>query len=951
MPTFAEFFRAVNPGKSPFPWQERLVKEVTENRRWPDLLDLPTASGKTSVIDVAVYLMATCPDLVPRRIAFVVDRRVVVQQAAEHSRHLALALRSSRDPDVRGIADRLRRPARPGKNPGLSEPLQWAELRGGIVRDESWALRPDVPAIIVSTVDQVGSRLLHRGYGISNRMWPVHAGLFANDALFFLDEVHLSQPFAETLRAIRDRYRPPGEAKLPDRWQVVELSATPERRQDGDPPFRLSPEDWDDNVLGKRLRAAKTAVKRPVKKSLAKEAAKTAVALADDHPGTVVGVLVNRVNTASQVHAHLGENQALERRLITGRMRPFDRDDILAEIEGRIKTGHERGGTARPLIVVGTQSVEAGADFDFDALVTECAAYDALKQRFGRVDRNGDLSAEGTPSKSVILAVADDVKAGAEDPVYGAALGRTWEWLPEGEFDFASERPDASVLPDLTSAKPKAPILLPSHLDRWVQTYPVPDGDPDVSQWLHGMGEPAQADVNVIWRADLTTELLDLDDGRFAADLVSSCRPGSGEAMSVPLTAVRAWLARSGPEDTEITDIEGRVVHQPDEPASSGNSIRHVLRWLGDNSEIATQRDHIRPGDTIVVPASYGGIEAGNWAPNSTDPVPDLGHRVQAEQRLRAVLRLNEAFIPKPLTPAEVDTDPNAESDKKEIKKWLESLEVTDDLTGRIITHLRTSNDKDLKVTRVPTAKLDFMFVVSSKQPMPRKYNQEPAERTEPGAESDPEASSFTGFPTPLKDHLAGVGAWASFLGVSCGLGDELAGDLGLAGRLHDLGKADRRFQEVLRNGRVLGDDLLAKSGDTELTSVERARRRQIAGYPSGGGHELLSLALIQHEKDLEARASDWDLVLHLVASHHGTCRPFAQIIHDPAAIPVQITFDDIPMGHSSETGMARIDSGVPDRFWRLVRRYGWFGLAWLECLLRLADHRASEAEQEQEHE
>jgi CRISPR-associated endonuclease/helicase Cas3 len=216
---------------------------------------------------------------------------------------------------------------------------------------------------------------------------------------------------------------------------------------------------------------------------------------------------------------------------------------------------------------------------------------------------------------------------------------------------------------------------------------------------------------------------------------------------------------------------------------------------------------------------------------------------------------------------------------------------------------------------------------------------------------TDDSTSSFTGVEVPLADHLAGVADVASGFAARLGVPGDLVADLRLAGEWHDAGKADPRFQRWLHGGsefKALVQPAPLAKGTARLASRSAMRQaRERAGYPAGGRHELMSLVLMESADGvLTARAGDWTLVQHVVASHHGHCRPLAPWVPDPHPVDVSFSRDGIRCGGSSAHDLARLDSGVADRFWQVVRRYGWWGSAWLETLLRLADHRQSESEQ-----
>jgi CRISPR-associated endonuclease/helicase Cas3 len=171
-----------------------------------------------------------------------------------------------------------------------------------------------------------------------------------------------------------------------------------------------------------------------------------------------------------------------------------------------------------------------------------------------------------------------------------------------------------------------------------------------------------------------------------------------------------------------------------------------------------------------------------------------------------------------------------------------------------------------------------------------------------------------------------------------------------LAAELHDLGKWDDRFQAWLCGGNATlaarNSEPLAKS-DGSLTLAERSKAQAQAQYPRGARHESASVLLADASGEL-SKANDQELVLHLIGSHHGYGRPLLPFWDEDETETVVAQFRETSLETKTGRHLARFDSGWVDRFHDLNKKYGYWGLAYLETILRRADCVQSRKEQEE---
>jgi CRISPR-associated endonuclease/helicase Cas3 len=1027
---FAAFFRAIW-GFDPFPWQQDLLQRLATGEdprrnysagrgKWPDVLDLPTGSGKTAAIDIAVFHLALdaakgIERQAPLRIAFVVDRRLIVDDAFARAERLSQALGWSllddqeakdleaRKPDLADSICRVRgEPVVRHASLQLSElaglnqpPLVARSLRGGAPREDDWARTPVQPTILCSTVDQVGSRLLFRGYGVSDRMRPIHAGLLGSDCLILLDEAHLSEPFRQTLEAIK-RLRAPDTAP----FGFAVLTATPSIK--AKQLFELGAEDYSNPTLSARVKASKPArlVEITSKQGvdtesrriemICAEAKATLTNLKGKIVNPVLGVVLNRVSRARAVFEQLRQELGPQIvKLIIGPARAVDRDKRAGELAPiRTGQGKSRGEMTDPLVVVATQTIEAGVDIDFDGLVTEAAPLDALRQRFGRLNRAGrDIAVE-----AVVLAHKDDTGSKAEDPVYGDRIAKSWTKLQQlgaeanGVVDFGIGALRGRINQEETGALATptvdAPVLFPAYADLWSHTSPIPNADPEVAVFLHGP-DRSPATVQFVWRADIDEQsnlrpaMKHEAERARLIELLKLAPPRSAEAVEVPLWAARAWLARPSAKQADFSDAVERSHDAGDERGTG----RRAFRWAGEDSERTqvVQARVLRNGDLLVVPAVYGGCDEWGWNPKSGEPVIDVAEKAAWPYRARRfAVRVTPALIAQGFRksgieerPANVAPDGGASNlvavlaahgDERSIRLFdaVLSLDLPQELRSNLQALTRTRRGRLERVFAynrgVEEAPRGVVFIAAtgiaesdtSKHVVGHERGAEGALAALPATESD-DLSAGSDKAVSLIAHCNDVRTWAESFTVRAGLSRSRSADVALAAFLHDPGKADPRFQTFLAGGDPYGPDAaepLAKSGLMRLPTGAWAH----AGLPDDWRHEALSVRLAILHPDF-ARAHDRALVLWLIGSHHGFGRPLF-----PHADPLDLARRRLELPHDLG-GMLTLEGAhgpqslafdFEGRDWAqlfelLKEKYGIWGLALLEAFVRLADHRASE--------
>ena len=193
-----------------------------------------------------------------------------------------------------------------------------------------------------------------------------------------------------------------------------------------------------------------------------------------------------------------------------------------------------------------------------------------------------------------------------------------------------------------------------------------------------------------------------------------------------------------------------------------------------------------------------------------------------------------------------------------------------------------------------------------------------------------------------LTDHQEHVARRTRSMSSKLGLPEAMIKTLQDAALYHDIGKSDPRFQAWLYGLNPWAAAVKPALAKSNYPASRIRHFKEMSGTPSGFRHELLS-TLIVEQSQLAVNHVEGGMLLHLIASHHGYCRASAPVVFDerPENFESSVA-GEVTAFEGRSAPLAQFADGVPERFWRLTRRFGWWGLAFFETILRLADQGES---------
>lgn len=912
---FGDFFAALNGGNYPFSWQEEVLDHICEHGVWPERINAPTGSGKSSVVDIHLFANALAAvgaaPRVPRRLCVTVGRRALVDSQVDRAREKILDRMEKALTNESGESDILRRVVealqsfQTRNDDQRSTPFEVGHIRGELSNRTLPVTDISACAIIAATPDMYGSRALFRGYGSTKAARPRETALLTMDTVMVLDEAHMNRQLLHTTQRIAQLQKREADLGVPT-LQVVETTATPSTGDSESTTLGVDIEalnKQNDQELHRRVYSHKELVLRPIDRWDGKPGNPATVNAAVDaimerlahreagessKKAYTVGCIVNHVRTAIAIKEALAKNKALgkdEVQLLVGRMRPYDLENLQKK-HGKLFTTE---GDESVKVVVATQTLEVGIDVDFADLVTELAPAFSLAQRFGRVNRLGHR----TDSKVVVIEPASGDLVKKDAPPYKAVdLSNAYSWLEAlNGTENSSVNPAAMVKnPPVQSSperllyqRPEWPDLL-----EFSRTDENPYDEPDLDLWLHDSLDAETAMGGVIVRDNLPSN--------------------TSAAMEILKTSYFA------PSDRETFPANLKILQEIlDYQDEHGVKPRKFLYRQGEIS-LWQDADHgeensqsLAPGDVLIL---------------DTDSVPFTNQRIAVTQREL------------PSTKDELKTVPFLSGAE------LYVYEKCADREERFRDYLGLSPEEVAEL--LDTQGTDGQTVIASELSTEAEDGQEViswyAEVTdeEPVEGSDIAQELVLAAPVLLDDHQNDVAERTRQLAENLGLAPEFSEALELAAKYHDEGKRDLRFQQML--GADPEAEALAKSGRRSVAEAYRARSR--SALPRGWRHEQLSALMVAASP--EKMGEHRDLVLRIIGCSHGHGR--FSFAHDAGFL---LKEGYLPEGTDYEALKEQATRLFNVGYWdnlieQTSRTYGPYATAYLEAVERAADAQIS---------